>query len=107
MPSCVNHSGNVPILGIAIAKIYPTTFANLAMDGIKSLRHIIEMATNLRSKWRQNCDTSKWSVDPWEVAKFFMSALGDNKGHVKNAESTDFIILNVFQSVVLDSFKSD
>ena len=49
-------------------------------------------------KWRQNCDTSKWSVDPWEVAKFFMSALGDNKSHVKNAESTDLSsLLNVLE----------
>ena len=30
-------------------------------------------------KWRENCDTSKWPVDPWEVAKFFMPILGDNK----------------------------
>ena len=49
-------------------------------------------------KWHQNCDTSKWSVDSWEVAKFFMSALGDNKSHVKNAESTDLSsLLNVLE----------
>ena len=49
-------------------------------------------------KWHQNCDASKWSVDPWEVAKFFMSALGDNKSHVKNTEPTDLSsLLNVLE----------
>ena len=46
--------------------------------------------------WRENCDTSKWPDDPWEVAKFFMPALGDNKITVKDAESTDLSsLLNV------------
>ena len=40
-------------------------------------------------KWRENCDTSKWPVDPWEVAKFFMPILGDNKKNIKDAKSTD------------------
>ena len=49
-------------------------------------------------KWRKNCDTSKWPVDPWEVAKFFMPILGDNKGTVKDAESTDLSsLLNVLE----------
>ena len=49
-------------------------------------------------KWRQNCDTSKWPVDAWEVAKFFMSTLGDNKSTVTNAESTDLSsLLNVLE----------
>ncbi|CAB4029999.1 WD repeat-containing alr2800 [Paramuricea clavata] len=49
-------------------------------------------------KWRENCDTSKWPVDPWEVAKFFMPILGHNKGTVKDAESTDLSsLLNVLE----------
>ncbi|XP_028397096.1 uncharacterized protein LOC114520945 [Dendronephthya gigantea] len=49
-------------------------------------------------KWRGNCDTSKWLNDSWEVAKFFMSALGDNKRTVKDAESTDLSsLLNVLE----------
>ena len=49
-------------------------------------------------KWRENCDTSKWPVDPWEVAKFFMPILGDNKGTVKDAGSTDLSsLLNVLE----------
>ncbi|CAB3990606.1 E3 ubiquitin- ligase DZIP3 [Paramuricea clavata] len=49
-------------------------------------------------KWRENCDTSKWPVDPWEVAKFFMPFLGDNKGTVKDADSTDLSsLLNVLE----------
>ena len=49
-------------------------------------------------KWRQNCDTSKWLDDAWEVAKFFMFTLGDNKNTVKDAESTDLSsLLNVLE----------
>ena len=46
--------------------------------------------------WRENCNTSKWPVDPWEVAKFFMPILGDNKKNIKDAKSTDLSsLLNV------------
>ncbi|CAB3978152.1 E3 ubiquitin- ligase DZIP3 [Paramuricea clavata] len=49
-------------------------------------------------KWHENCDTSKWPVDPWEVAKFFIPILGHNKGTVKDAESTDLAsLLNVLE----------
>ncbi|XP_028397162.1 uncharacterized protein LOC114520982 [Dendronephthya gigantea] len=49
-------------------------------------------------RWRGNCNTSKWPNEPWEVAKFFMSALGDNKISVKDAESTDLSsLLNVLE----------
>jgi hypothetical protein len=49
-------------------------------------------------KWHENCDTSKWPVDPWEVAKFFMPILGHNKGTVKDAGSTDLSsLLNVLE----------
>ena len=49
-------------------------------------------------KWRQNCDTSKWPDDAWEVAKFFMSTLGNNKTTVKDADSTYLSsLLNVLE----------
>ena len=45
-----------------------------------------------------NCDPSRWSCDSWEVAKFFMPILGDNKATVKDAESTDLgSLLNVLE----------
>jgi tetratricopeptide (TPR) repeat protein len=46
--------------------------------------------------WHQNCNPLEWRVDPWEVAKFYMPVLGDNKNTVKDAESTDLSsLLNV------------
>ncbi|CAB4002996.1 E3 ubiquitin- ligase DZIP3 [Paramuricea clavata] len=55
-------------------------------------------ANKRQIKWRENCDTSKWPVDPWEVAKFFMPILGHNKGTIKDAESTDLsYLLNVLE----------
>ena len=58
-----------------------------------------------RIRWRQNCDTSKWRNDPWEVAKFFMSSLGENKSSVRDAESTDLIsLLNVLEWMKNEAF---
>ena len=49
-------------------------------------------------KWRENCDTSKWPFDPWEVAKFFMPILKNNKKSINDAESTDLsCLLNVLE----------
>ena len=39
--------------------------------------------------WHKNCKSAKWSEDHWEVAKFFMPALGSKLSTVKDAESTD------------------
>ncbi|XP_028397057.1 uncharacterized protein LOC114520907 [Dendronephthya gigantea] len=59
-------------------------------------------------KWRENCDTSKWPNDPWEVAKFFMPALGNNKITVKNADSTDLSsLLNVLAWMENAAFAPD
>ena len=62
-----------------------------------------ELCKSHRSKYKpqmikclENCDPSMWSADPWEVAKFFMPFLGDNKATVKDAQSTDLgSLLNV------------
>ena len=49
-------------------------------------------------KWHENCDTSKWPDEPWEVAKFFMPVLGKNKTTVTDADSTDLpYLLNVLE----------
>ena len=59
-------------------------------------------------KWRENCDTSKWLVDPWEVAKFFMPILGDNKITINDAESTDLSsLLNVLEWMKDATFTPD
>ena len=48
--------------------------------------------------WHKNCKSSKWPEDHWEVAKFFMPALGSNLSTVKDAESTDISsLLNVLE----------
>ena len=48
--------------------------------------------------WHKNCKSARWSEDHWEVAKFFMPALGSNLSTVKDAESTDLSsLLNVLE----------
>ena len=48
--------------------------------------------------WHKNCKSAQWSEDHWEVAKYFMSALGSNLNTVKDAESTDLSsLLNVLE----------
>ena len=48
--------------------------------------------------WHKNCNSSQWCEDPWEVAKYFMHALGSNLSSVKDAESTDLpSLLNVLE----------
>jgi hypothetical protein len=39
--------------------------------------------------WHNNCKSAEWSEDHWEVAKFFIPALGSNLSSTKDAESTD------------------
>lgn len=56
-------------------------------------------------KWRSNCETSEWPVDAWQVAKFFMSPLGDHKNSVTNAESTDLSsLLSVLERMTDKAF---
>ena len=46
--------------------------------------------------WHKNCESAQWSEDHWEVAKYFMPALGSNL--IKDAESTDLSsLLNVLE----------
>ena len=48
--------------------------------------------------WHKNCKSAEWSEDHWEMAKFFMPALGSNLSTVKDAESTDLSsLLNVLE----------
>jgi tetratricopeptide (TPR) repeat protein len=48
--------------------------------------------------WHKNCKSASWSEDHWEVAKFFMPALGSNLSSTKDAESTDISsLLNVLE----------
>ena len=48
--------------------------------------------------WHKNCKSAQWSEDHWEVAKYFMPALGSNLNTAKDAESTDLpSLLNVLQ----------
>ena len=48
--------------------------------------------------WHKNCKSAEWSEDHWEVAKFFMPALGSNLSSTKDAESTDLSsLLNVLE----------
>ena len=55
-----------------------------------------EKGNNL--SWHKNCTSAKWPEDHWEVAKFFMPALGSNLSTVNDAESTDISsLLNVLE----------
>ena len=48
--------------------------------------------------WHKNCKSAQWTEDHWEVAKYFMPALGSNLSTVKDAESTDLpSLLNVIE----------
>ena len=53
----------------------------------KELKDSHEKGTN--PSWHKNCKSAQWSEDHWEVAKYFMPALGSNLSTVKDAESTD------------------
>ena len=48
--------------------------------------------------WHKNCKSAHWCEDRWEVAKYFMPAIGSNLSTVKDAESTDLSsLLNVIE----------
>ena len=62
----------------------------------KELKDSHEKGKNL--SWHKNCKSAQWSEDHWEVAKYFMPALGSNLTTVKDAESTDLpSLLNVIE----------
>ena len=95
---CSLPLGRCPNIVVCQAKKHPNDLC-LACKGwydelVKSHRN-----KNTRQiKWRENCDTSKWPNDPWEVAKFFMPVLGKNKTAVIDADSTDLSsLLNVLE----------
>jgi tetratricopeptide (TPR) repeat protein len=55
--------------------------------------------------WSKNCDGAKWYDNHWEVAKYFMPALGNNRDTVKDAESTELAsLLNVLEWTKDDVF---
>jgi hypothetical protein len=55
--------------------------------------------------WHKNCNCAEWSKDHWEVAKFFMPALGSNFSSTKDAESTDLSsLLGVLESMKDEAF---
>ena len=55
--------------------------------------------------WSKNCDGAKWYDNHWEVAKYFMPALGNNRDTVKDAESTEMSsLLNVLEWTKDDVF---
>ena len=63
---------------------------------LKELKDSHEKGKN--PSWNKNCNSSQWSEHPWEVAKYFMPALGSNLSTVKDAESTDLpSLLNVLE----------
>ena len=62
----------------------------------KELKDSHEKGNN--PSWHKNCKSGEWSEHHWEVAKFFMPALGSNLSTVKDAESTDLSsLLNVLE----------
>ena len=84
--------------GDCLKKKKPHDLCHSCNEWYKELASSHRNTNKSQIKWRQNCDTSKWPDDAWEVAKFFMSTLGDNKTSVKDADSTDLSsLLNVLE----------
>ncbi len=55
--------------------------------------------------WSKNCDGAKWYDNHWEVAKFYMTALGNDRNTVNDAESTELSsLLNVLEWMKDDVF---
>ena len=53
----------------------------------------------------KNCDGKKWYENHWEVAKYYMSALGNDRSNVTDAESTELpALLNVLEWMKDDVF---
>ena len=68
-------------------KTEPTDLCKSCNSWFKELAALHEKGNN--PSWHKNCKSAKWPEDHWEVAKFFMPALGSNLTTVKDAESTD------------------
>ena len=53
----------------------------------------------------KNCDGKKWYENHWEVAKYYMAALGNDRSNVTDAESTELpALLNVLEWMKDDVF---
>jgi tetratricopeptide (TPR) repeat protein len=77
-------------------KTNPDDLCKSCKPWFKKLKKSHEKGNN--PSWHKNCKSAGWSEDHWEVAKFFMPALGSNLSSTKNAESTDLSsLLNVLE----------
>ena len=79
-----------------ITKTDGRTLCKSCKRWFKKLGTSHEKGKNL--SWHKNCKSAQWSEDHWEVAKYFMPALGSNLSAVKDAQSTDLSsLLNVLE----------
>ena len=77
-------------------KTKPSDLCKSCKCWFKKLEASHEKSNN--PSWHKNCKSAEWSEDHWEVAKFFMPALGSNLSSTKDAESTDLSsLLNVLE----------
>ena len=77
-------------------KIKPSDLCKSCNSWFTKLAALHEKGKN--PSWHKNCNSAKWPEDHWEVAKFFMPALGSSLTTVKDAESTDVpSLLNVLE----------
>ena len=79
-----------------ITKTDDRTLCTSCKHWFKVLKDSHEKGKN--PSWHKNCKSAQWSEDHWEVAKYFMPALGSNLSTVKDAKSTDLSsLLNVLE----------
>ena len=70
---------------------------------LKELKNVHTKGSNPSGE--KNCDGEKWYENHWEVAKYYMSALGNDRSNVKDAESTELpSLLNVLEWMKDDVF---
>jgi tetratricopeptide (TPR) repeat protein/DNA replication protein DnaC len=76
--------------------IKPSDLCKSCKCWLKKLKRYHEKGNN--PSWHKNCESAEWSENHWEVAKFFMPALGSNLSSTKDAEPTDISsLLNVLE----------
>ena len=70
---------------------------------LKQLKNVHIKGSNPSGE--KNCDGKKWYENHWEVAKYYMSALGNDRSNVTDAESTELpALLNVLEWMKDDVF---
>ena len=70
---------------------------------LKELKNVHIKGSNPSGE--KNCDGKKWYENHWEVAKYYMSALGNDRSNVTDAESTELpALLNVLEWMKDDVF---